>query len=200
MNDQAAEQGEERVAAGSDRDERITQLIQANASINNLLQEQAELGLTTLHRPIEQVGILLSRPYFIITAVAIFSVWIVLNLILKLTHHQPWDAPPFYWLQGLITFLALIVTSIVLVSQARQAQIAEQRSQLQLQFVVLTEQRSAKIINLLEELRQDLPNVRDRIDPDAELMQRPTKPEAILAAMETLSEGGETALPPKDEG
>ncbi|MGY2892803.1 DUF1003 domain-containing protein [Deinococcus sp. UYEF24] len=182
------------------RDEQISQLIQANAGINDLLKEQAEIGLTTLHRPIEQVGILLSRPYFIITAVTIFFVWIALNITLKLTHHRAWDEPPFYWLQGLITFLALVVTSIVLVSQARQAQIAEQRSQLQLQFVVLTEQRSAKIINLLEELRQDLPNVRDRIDLEAEAMQRPMKPEAILEAMDTLSAGGETALPPKENG
>jgi uncharacterized membrane protein len=181
------------------RDEQISQLIQANAGINNLLQEQAEIGLTTLHRPIEQVGILLSRPYFIITAVTVGLVWIALNLFLKLTHHRAWDDPPFFWLQGLITFLALIVTSIVLVSQARQAQIAEQRSQLQLQFVVLTEQRSAKIINLLEELRQDLPNVRNRVDSEAEVMQRPTKPEAILEALDTLADGGETALPPKEE-
>lgn len=182
----------------TNNDEQIAKLIQANASINNLLQEQAELGLTTLHRPIEQVGIILSRPYFIITAVGIFLLWIAINLTLKLTHHHAWDEPPFNWLQGLITFLALIVTSIVLVSQARQAQIAEQRSQLQLQFVVLTKQRSAKIINLLKELRQDIPNVRNRIDQEAEVMQRPTKPEAILEALETLADAPETALPPKE--
>ena len=181
------------------KDADIVQLIQANASINSLLQEQAEHGLTTLHRPIEQVGILLSRPYFIITSIGVFLVWIAVNLVLKFTVHRAWDEPPFYWLQGLITFLALVVTSIVLVSQARQAQIAEQRSQLQLQFVVLAEQRNAKIIGLLEELRQDLPNVRNRVDRDAELMQRPMKPEAILEALETLSEGGETALPPKED-
>ena len=105
----------------------------------------------------------------------------------------------FRSLQGLITFLALVVTSIVLVSQARQGQIAEQRNQLQLQFAVLNEQRSAKIIGLLEELRSDLPDVRDRIDEDAEVLGQPTKPEAILQAMETLDSAGETALPPKEK-
>ncbi len=127
-----------------------------------------------------------------------FIGWIAINLILKSMYHHIWDEPPFYWLQGLITFLALVVTSIVLVSQARQAQIAEQRNQLQLQFVVLIEQRTAKIVGLLEELRVDLPNVRDRIDDDAEALKEPTKPQAILEALETLADAPETALPPKE--
>jgi uncharacterized membrane protein len=179
------------------QDNRVTQLIQENATVNNLLQEQAEAGLTDLHRPIEQIGALLARPQFIISAISIFLGWIVINLILKATYQHTWDEPPFFWLQGLITFLALIVTTVVLVSQARQAQIAEQRSQLQLQFVVLVEQRTAKIVGLLEELRIDLPNVRDRVDDDAEVLKEHTKPEVILEALETLQSGGETALPPK---
>lgn len=182
-----------------DQDTRVTQLIQENATVNALLQKQAEAGLTNLHRPIEQIGALLARPQFIIGAISIFLGWIAINLMLKATYHHTWDEPPFFWLQGLVTFLALVVTSIVLVSQARQAQIAEQRSQLQLQFVVLIEQRSAKIVGLLEELRTDLPNVRDRVDEDADVLKEPTKPEAILQAMETLSDSGETALPPKEE-
>ena len=182
-----------------DQDNRVAQLIQDNAAVNDLLKKQAEAGLTNLHRPIEQIGALIARPQFIIGNISIFIGWIVLNLVLKFTHHPVWDEPPFYWLQGLITFLALVVTAIVLIAQARQGQIAEQRSQLQLQFAVLNEQRSAKIIGLLEELRSDLPNVRDRIDDAAEVLGQPTKPEAILQAMETLDAAGETALPPKDK-
>ncbi|WP_407541199.1 DUF1003 domain-containing protein [Deinococcus radiomollis] len=182
-----------------DQDNRISQLIQDNAAVNDLLKKQAEAGLTNLHRPIEQLGALIARPQFIIGNISVFTGWIVINLVLKFTYHHTWDEPPFYWLQGLITFLALVVTSIVLVAQARQGQIAEQRNQLQLQFAVLNEQRSAKIIGLLEELRSDLPNVRDRIDEDAEVLGQPTKPEAILQAMETLADVGETALPPKEK-
>ena len=182
-----------------DQDNRIAQLIQENAAVNDLLKKQAEAGLTNLHRPIEQIGALIARPQFIIGTISIFIGWIAINLTLKATHRPVWDQPPFYWLQGLITFLALVVTAIVLIAQARQAQIAEQRSQLQLQFAVLNEQRSAKIIELLEELRSDLPNVRDRIDEDAEVLGQSTKPEAILQAMETLADVGETALPPKEK-
>jgi len=184
------------VTTRPDPEERITTLLQDNTAVNDLLRRQAEESLTNLHRPIEQLGVLLSRPAFIVTAAVLFLLWILLNLDLKLTTHRPWDEPPFYWLQGLIGALSLLVTCTVLVSQARQAQMAEQRAQLQLQFVVLIEQRSAKIVQLLEELRQDLPNVRDRVDPEAEVMGLPTRPEAILEAMETLADAGGTALPP----
>ncbi len=179
-------------------DDRAIRLIQENATVNELLKKQAESGLTNLHRPIEQIGAFIARPQFIVGAISIFIAWIVMNLMLKATYHHTWDEPPFNWLQGLTTILSLIVTSIVLVSQARQAQIGEQRSQLQLQLVVLIEQRTAKIVGLLEELRIDLPNVRDRVDDEAEALKEPTKPEAILEALETLADAPETALPPKE--
>lgn len=178
------------------RDERLAGLLQENAEINSLLQQQVAANLTNLHRPLEQFGILLSRPTFILTALTLFALWILFNLRFKFTTHTPWDEPPFFWLQGLIGLLSLIVTITVLVSQARQAQLAEQRAQLQLQIVLLTEQRSAKIIALLEELRRDLPNVRNRVDVDATLMQQASTPGAILEALNTLSEGGPTSRPP----
>lgn len=178
---------------------RFTQLLQENTTVNELLRQQAESSLTTLHRPIEQFGVLLSRPAFIVTAVILFGLWILLNLDLKAFAHFTWDEPPFFWLQGLIGALSLLVTATVLVSQARQGQLAEQRAQLSLQFALLGEQRSAKIVQLLEELRRDLPDVQNRFDEEAEAMQQPTSPEAILQALETLADGGETSLPEPDD-
>ena len=175
------------------------QLLEQNTQINTLLKEQAERGLTTLHRPLEQVGILLARPVFIISALVVFSAWILLNLDLRFTTHHPWDEPPFIWLQGLIGLLSLVFTATVLVSQARQGQIAEQRSQLQLQLILLTEQRSAKVIALIEELRRDMPDVKNRRDLEAESMQEASEPEAILEALSVLDEGGPTSLPDDDQ-
>lgn len=180
-------------------DDRLNVLLQENAEINALLQEHVESGLTNLHRPLEQFGVLLSRPSFILTALLGFLAWIALNLELKWTHHTPWDQPPFYWLQGLVGLLSLLVTVTVLVGQARQGQLAEQRAQLQLQIVLLIEQRSAKTIALLEELRRDLPNVHNRLDEDAIAMQQSSDPQAILEAINTLENGGATSLPPGDK-
>ncbi len=179
-------------------DETIRELLRGNAEINVVLREQAEASLTRLHRPIEQLGVLLSRPAFILTALGLFTAWIVLNLDLNVQTHRPWDEPPFFWLQGLIGLLSLVTTATVLVAQARQAQLAEQRAQLQLQIVLLTEQRSAKLIALIEELRRDLPGVRNRPDPEAAVMQQSSDPGAILEALQTLEEGGPASRPPAD--
>ena len=41
-----------------------------------------------------------------------------------------------------------------------------------LELAILSEQKIAKVIQLLEELRRDNPNIHDRRDPEAETMSR----------------------------
>ncbi len=168
--------------------QKLDEVLRSNAEINALLSQQVGEQLSHLHPPIERLGNLLAQPTFIMVALAAFFSWIVFNLDLKFITNKPWDEPPFYWLQGLIGLLSLIFTATVLVSQTRQAQLAEQRAQLQLQVVLLTEQRTAKLIDLLEELRRDLPNVQDRIDIQAEALRQASEPEVILEALNELQD------------
>ncbi|TSA87655.1 DUF1003 domain-containing protein [Deinococcus detaillensis] len=177
----------------SSPDSRLEQLLSQNAAIHTLMEQQSQANLTTLHRPVERFAQLLSRPNFIFTALTVFLMWIVLNLNLHFFVHRSWDSPPFFWLQGLIGVLGLVITSTVLISQARQAGLAEQRSQLQLQIILLTEQRSAKIVALLEELRRDLPSVRDRLDEEADVMQQASDPHSILKVIGQIENSTESA-------
>ncbi|GAA4009686.1 DUF1003 domain-containing protein [Deinococcus rubellus] len=169
-------------------DRRFEQLLSQNAEINTLLEQQSRASLTNLHRPIERLARLLGQPTFIFIVLTLFLLWIVLNLNLNFFIHHAWDNPPFFWLQGLIGVLSLIITSTVLIAQARQARLAEQRSQLQLQIILLTEQRSAKLVSLLEELRRDLPSVQNRHDAEADAMQRASDPQSILKALDAPDE------------
>jgi uncharacterized membrane protein len=57
-----------------------------------------------------------------------------------------------------------------------------------LQVNLLAEHKVAKLIALVEELRRDLPMVRDRIDREADSMQEAVDPAAMLAALEGTSE------------
>jgi uncharacterized membrane protein len=79
---------------------------------------------------------------------------------------------------------ALLTTTVVLITQNREAKLGEQRLELELQVNLLTEQKTTKLILLLEELRRDLPMVKDRHDPEAAALQKPTDPEEVLAALE----------------
>jgi uncharacterized membrane protein len=47
----------------------------------------------------------------------------------------------------------------------------------------LTEQKVTKLIHLLEELRRDLPMVKDRHDPEAASLQQRTDTAQVLSAL-----------------
>lgn len=57
------------------------------------------------------------------------------------------------------------------------------REQLILELALLNEQKTAKVISLLEEFRRDIPIVDDRVDDQAEAMAEPADPEQVLAAI-----------------
>ncbi|HEV2363373.1 MAG TPA: hypothetical protein VGS12_04155 [Caulobacteraceae bacterium] len=48
---------------------------------------------------------------------------------------------------------------------------------------IASEQKIAKVIELLEELRRDLPSVRDRSDANAEALSKPADPDAVLEVL-----------------
>jgi uncharacterized membrane protein len=111
-------------------------------------------------------------------------VWVTPNVLPRRSGLPRFDPPPFSELQFLLTAGSLLITTGVLIKQERQEKLAEQRAQLSLQLNLLTEQKIAKLIALVEELRQDIPNVRNRSDPEAEMMKSPTDPHAIIDVLE----------------
>ena len=52
-----------------------------------------------------------------------------------------------------------------------------------LELAILTEQKVAKLIELVEEFRRDSPEVRDRIDSEAHDMATRADPHAVLGAI-----------------
>ena len=97
------------------------------------------------------------------------------------------DPAPYFWLQGIVGLGALLTATAVLTKQNRLAQLEQQRAHLDLKVTLLTEQKVAKLIDLLEELRRDLPDVRDRHDSDAVAMQQAMNPDLVLAALDERS-------------
>lgn len=127
----------------------------------------------------------LGRPRTVYLILAMVFGWIVFNVFPRGAMSWPQiDPPPFFWLQGAVSLSALLMTTLVLITENRQARSVEQRSHLDLQVNVLAEHKIAKLIALLEELRRDLPMVRDRVDQEAESMQEALDPAAMLVALE----------------
>jgi uncharacterized membrane protein len=118
-------------------------------------QESASLGAA--QRSMEHFGALIARPAYFIAIFSFVALWIGLNLDARQLRLPQWDPPPFAWLQGCLTFIALVTATVVLIGQRRQTKLSEQRAHLDLQINLLTEQKVTKLIHMLEQLRGDLP-------------------------------------------
>ncbi|WP_426044105.1 DUF1003 domain-containing protein [Caulobacter sp. DWR3-1-2] len=105
------------------------------------------------------------------------------------------DQPSFAWLELAATLAALLVAILILVTQRREDQLADRRAQLTLQLALLADKKSAKIIQLLEELRRDAPNIADRVDTESEDMAKPADPQVVAASIEEQAGGSGLGSP-----
>lgn len=138
---------------------------------------------TPLQRTIEVLTARAGRPSFVVTILALVVLWICLNLAMIAAGRKPIDEPPFFWGQGALALSALVMTTLILTTQRREDEIASHREQLTLELSILSEQKSAKIIQLLEELRRDSPRLRDRNDEEAAALSTPVDPQSVLEAI-----------------
>jgi len=123
----------------------IEDTVKAIAKLHAEHYEQATPLQTTIDRLTARAG----RPEFVgILTVVVFG-WISFNLVLMALGHRPVDEPPFYWLQGVVGLAALYMTALILTTQRREDQLASHREQLTLELGILSEQKAAKIIELL---------------------------------------------------
>jgi len=147
-----------------------------------------EADASPLQRLIEQVTRRAGRPVFIASLTALILCWIALNIALRAFGQAPVDEPPFVWLQGAVALTALYMAMFILTTQRREDKLAGLRDQLTLELSILSEQKSAKIIALLEELRRDDPSVSDRRDHKAEVLSEPADPTVVLDALKDTQE------------
>jgi uncharacterized membrane protein len=75
---------------------------------------------------------------------------------------------------------------LILATQRREDDLARHREQLILELVLLGEQKTAKVIELLEEFRRDNPHIHDRVDQQAEAMAQPADPQQMLDAIKEI--------------
>jgi len=158
----------------------------ANAAARSI-DELAEFHLehyrhaTPLQRAIDGVTERLGRPDVVVALFVLIGGWIAFA---ALRGDGRVDQPSFAWLELAATLAALLVALLILVTQRREDQLAERRSQLTLELALLADKRSAKIIALLEELRRDHPDLADRLDAESEEMAAPTDPHEVIAAID----------------
>ena len=154
-----------------------------------------EEKISRWQRTLERISLVIGQPVFLGFILLFVALWMLASIVLHRLGIAEFDPAPFFWLQGIVGLGALLTATVVLTKQNRLARLEEQRAHLDLKVTLLTEQKAAKLIDLLEELRRDLPNVRDRHDPEAATLQQSMNPGLVRAALdEQLKSAGADAL------
>ena len=128
----------------------------------------------------------------ILTTFAIAS-WVTLNLALPEFGCKALDPFPFPLLAAVVSTIALYLAAMILMTQRHDDEMATRREQITLELAILSEQKSSKIIALLEEFRRNDPNQGNQRDKVAEALAEPADAQVVLDAIraaEKAEDGG----------
>jgi len=165
--------------SGSPLPEHVESTVQAIAAMH----AEHEASASAAERLADDVTARLGNPMSVAILIVFVLAWIGINLGLKILRPPAFDAPPFEWLDLLLSFAATFMTMVILASQHRAEVLAGRRQQLMLQLTFQSDHKQAKIISLLEELRRDDPLIHDRHDHEAEAMTHTSNPSEVLDAI-----------------
>lgn len=140
--------------------------------------------ISSSQRILERISHQIGQPLFLALILLFVALWILANSLLHAFGRWQFDPAPYSLLQFIASLGALLTTIAVLSRQNRLAKLADRRAHLDLKVTMLTEQKTAKLIALLEELRRDLPNVKDRHDPEAAALKSSMNPEGVRATLD----------------
>lgn len=166
------------------RDERPNLPDHVEETVNALAELHADhlRNVPATQRIVDRAVRLAGRPRFVAVLTAFVAGWIALNLVLG-RFGAAFDVAPFVILQGVAQLAALYITVLILITQRHETEQSDHRQQLTLQLVMLSEQRNAKIVELIEEMRRDNPMMKDRVDPHADALSVPADPHEVLNAI-----------------
>ena len=120
---------------------------------------------------------------FILGHLALFAGWVVLN-----TTRFAFDMAPFNLLNLILALEAIILTSIVLISQSDLRRISDLRAHLDLQVNILSEQELTAILGLLNKVCKHLDIDVHSAEPAVEALAKETDLEKIATVLEKTLE------------
>jgi uncharacterized membrane protein len=146
-------------------------------------QDRQHQNATPHQRGLEKITGIFGQPQFLYFQVIFFTIWAFYSHLVHLGM-LPKTFPLFDLRDESLGVASLLISTGVLIYQTRREKLSVERSHLILQLNLLTEQKITKLISLVEELRIDLPNVSNRDDLEATMMQQTTDPQAILGVLQ----------------
>ena len=158
----------------------VVKNVQAIADLERRMLEER----THINRLSEIGTRIAGSPAFIVAHLTLVAVWIAIN-----TTRYAFDQTTFSLLSLILALEAIVLTSIVLISQSDLRRLTDLRGHLDLQVNILAEQELTAILVLLNQVCKRLDVDVESTEPDAELLAKETNLEAIATVLEeTLDE------------
>ncbi|MDQ2736499.1 MAG: DUF1003 domain-containing protein [Pseudomonadota bacterium] len=145
-------------------------------------QEREEAQVSRLQFVIEAVSEFFGSPAYFAFVIVFIALWVLVNLWGRHAGWQHVDEPPFFWLQGIVSSNALLLTVAVLIRQNRMAKLAA-RAHLDLHVNLLAEKKVSKVLEVVDELRKALGHLHPD-DSGTQELATAADPQAILSAIE----------------
>jgi uncharacterized membrane protein len=125
----------------------------------------------------------IARPVTLILITIAIVGWMTLNLVSPGLGYAALDPFPFPLLSTVVSTVGLYLAAMILITQRHDDEMATRREQITLELAILREQKSAKIIALLEEFRRNDPNQGNHRDEVAEALAKPADAQVVLDAL-----------------
>jgi uncharacterized membrane protein len=127
---------------------------------------------------------------FVYLHVIWFAIWIALNE--GVAGLKPFDPFPFGLLTTIVSLEAIFLSTFVLVSQNRQAALADRRNDLDLQINLLAEYEMTRVLTLVDALAKKL-DIKDCDNEELAELEKDVEPEAVLRELERRSTAAQSS-------
>jgi uncharacterized membrane protein len=124
-----------------------------------------------------------------------FGLWFLLNMgILRIPYVTQFDPYPFGLLTLVVSLEAIFLSTFVLIAQNNLSALSERRAELDLHVNLLAEQKTAKVLELLDHMAQQLDTMHGKFsytpDPETQALKLSPEPDEVLTVMEQVAREG----------
>jgi uncharacterized membrane protein len=154
----------------------VDQLTERNVTVIRELEEAAKEERTRTDRFAEAIANFCGSMTFVWVHVVWFGIWILINVIPRLPHIDPF---PFTFLTLVVSLEAIFLSTFILISQNHDSKISERRNHLDLQINLLSEQENTQMLVMLRAIAEKVGANLSR-DDQVEALSEETKPQRLV--------------------
>ena len=165
------------------------EIIRKNISALSEMQRSDDARRTATDRVADAITRFSGSMTFVYIHVVWFGLWIALNVGLVASFGlRAFDEFPFGLLTMVVSLEAIFLSTFVLISQNRMSRASERRAELDLHINMLSEQKAAKTLEMLDQLTRQLDQMGRRFnftpDPEVEALKVSPAPGDVLRVIE----------------